>query len=251
MDMTKDLLEDYRIKNTVISSYHPQTAGLVKRGHGPIVNSLTKYCRDSPESWPKHLSLALWADRISVRRSIGYSAFELLYRRECLLPIELMIESWETVDWEAIENREDLILARMQQLDHRRITETIAAINLRNSRKGNKVYFDQHKRLRPNSQQLQEGDLVLLYDSALQKNRHTKFRDKWRGPYRIIEKAENSTFYRLAELDGTPLAGTTDGNRLKKFYSREIANMIREQDKNSNGPAGTRNRETLEDEAEA
>ena len=123
-----------------------------------------------------------------------------------------MIESWQTVDWEAIESREDLILARMQQLDHRRVTETLAAINLRNSRKGNKVYFDQHKRLRPISQQLQEGDLVLLYDNSLQKNRHTKFRDKWRGRYRIIEKARNSTFYRLAELDGTLLAGTTAGN---------------------------------------
>ena len=93
MDMTGDLLEDYRIQNTVISAYHPQTAGLVERGHGPIVNSLAKYCRDSPETWPKHLSLALWADRISIRRSTGYSAFELLYGRECLLPVELIIES--------------------------------------------------------------------------------------------------------------------------------------------------------------
>ena len=66
MDMTKDLLEDYRIQNTVIWAYHPQTAGLVERGHGPIVNSLAKYCRDAPASWPKHLLLALWADRISV-----------------------------------------------------------------------------------------------------------------------------------------------------------------------------------------
>jgi len=37
-----------------------------------------------------------------------------------------MIKSWQTVDWKAIENREDLILVRMQQLDHRQITETIA-----------------------------------------------------------------------------------------------------------------------------
>ena len=50
MDMTRDLLEDYRIQNTVISAYHPQTAGLVEHGHGPIVNSLMKYCQDAPES---------------------------------------------------------------------------------------------------------------------------------------------------------------------------------------------------------
>ena len=169
MGKTKELLLDYRIQNTVISAYHPQTAGLVERGHDAVINSLAKYCSHSPESWPRHLLLALWADRISVRRSTGYSAFELLYGRECLLPVELMIESWQTVDWEAIETRENLILARMQQLDHRRVTEKIAAMNLQNSRKYNKVYFDQHKNLRSDSQRLHEGDLVLLYDSALQK----------------------------------------------------------------------------------
>ena len=99
MDMMKDLLEDYQIQNTVISAYHPQMAGLVERGHGPIVNSLMKYCWDVSGSWPKHLSLALCG-------------------RKCLLLVELMIESWQTVDWEAMESREDLILERMQQLDH-------------------------------------------------------------------------------------------------------------------------------------
>ena len=225
---TKSLMEVYRIPNTVISAYHPATAGLVERGHSAIVDSLSKYCGDSPSSWPRHLSLALWADRISVRRSTGYSAFELLYGRECLLPVELMMESWQTVDWESVKTREDLILARMQQLDHRRVTEKVAAINLRNSRKANKAYFDQHKRLRPQSQSLEAGDMVLLYDSTLQKNRHTKFKDKWRGPFRVVKKAENSTFYLLEELDGTPLAGTTAGNRLKKFHSREIAEFLRE-----------------------
>src|SRR5204863_5050103 len=104
-------------------------------------------------------------------------------------------------------------------------------------------------RLRPISQKLQEGDLVLLCDNALQKNRHTKFCDKWRGPYRIIERAENSTFYRLAELDGTPLAGTTAGNRLKKFYLREIANMLRSHDDDQTKHGASGNQETLEDEA--
>jgi hypothetical protein len=150
----------------------------------------------------------------------------LVYGRECLLPVELMIESWQTVDWEAVESREDLILARMQQLDHCRVFETIAAANLRNSRKANKIYFDEHHRRWPHDEQLREGDLVLLFNSSLQRNRHTKLNDNWRGPYRIIEKAENSTYYRLAELDGTPLSGTTAGEHIKKFHSREIADML-------------------------
>jgi len=66
MDLTRSLLEDYHIQNTIISAYHPQTAGLVERGHAPVINSLAKYCQCSPSSWPQHLSLTLWADRISV-----------------------------------------------------------------------------------------------------------------------------------------------------------------------------------------
>jgi hypothetical protein len=152
-------------------------------GQQPIINSLVKYCGGSPQLWPQYLSLALWADGISVRRSTGYSAFELLYGRECVLPVELMIESWQTVDWDGVQSRDDLILARMQQLDNRRVTETLAAANLHNSRKGNKIYFDQHHHLRPESQQLRVGDLVLLFDSALQKLRNKKLLDNWRGPY--------------------------------------------------------------------
>lgn len=60
--------------------YHPQANGLVERGHESIVNSLAKYSKE-PGYWVKHLSLALWADWISVRRSTGYSPFELVYGR--------------------------------------------------------------------------------------------------------------------------------------------------------------------------
>jgi hypothetical protein len=128
-----------------------------------------------------------------------------------------MIESWQTVDLDAVQTQEDLILARMQQLGNRWVTETLAAANLRNSCKGNKTYFDQHHCLRPESQQLRVGDLVLLLNSALQKTRNTKLLDNWRGPYRITEIPRDSTFYQLEELDGTPLVQPFAGNRLKKF----------------------------------
>src|SRR5271170_3414464 len=147
------------------------------------------------------------------------------------MPVKLVLESRQTVNWEAVETREDLILARMQQLDHRRVSESIVAGNLRNSRKANKIYFDQHHRLRPQNQQLHEGDFVLLYDSSLQKNRHTKLNDRWRGPFRIVEKLENSIFYRLKELDGTPLSGTATGDRVKKFYMRrELEEILGDDD---------------------
>ena len=37
---------------------------------------------------------------------------------------------------------------------------------------------------------------------VLQHSHSSKLDDKWRGPYRIREIPENSTFYRVEELDG-------------------------------------------------
>ena len=81
LDLTKGLLEHYRIQQTFISAYHPQANGLVERGHDSIVNSLAKHSKE-PGDWMKFLRLALWADRISVRCSTDYSIFELVHGRE-------------------------------------------------------------------------------------------------------------------------------------------------------------------------
>jgi Integrase zinc binding domain len=228
LNLTKELLEDYRIQHTLISAYHPQSNGLVERGHDSIVNSLAKYSK-KPNEWVQHLPLALWADRVSVRRSMGYSAFELLYGRDCLLPIQFSIQSWSMIVWEKVRTHDDLMVARMRQLDQRNLHECQAAENLRNSRKANKAYYDQHKRLRPEHQQLHVGDLVLLHRTQNLKtyDSRRKLDDRWFGPYRIREIPEDSTFYLLEEIDGTPLAATIAGNRLKKFFSRRSIDEFR------------------------
>ena len=263
MDLTKELLEHYRIRRTVVSAYHPQANGLVERGHDSIVNSLSKYSNKVGD-WVKYLPLALWADRVSVRRSTGYSAFEMVYGRECILPVQFSSLSWSMVDWEGeVRTHEDLLLARMRQLDQRVLAEAQAAENLRNSRKGNKAYFDQQKRFRGGEEQLHVGDLVLLHNTKKVKtySSKNKFEDNWFGPYRIREIPENSTFYRLEELDGTHLAESFAGNRLKKFFTYEALNEDRtqlqdsyevqedlEKDNNENDDGGSNKRDELEEE---
>jgi len=238
IDITSVLLETYNVRQIYTSAYHPQTNGLVERGHGPVINALSKYCGGSPADWPKYLSLALWADRVSVRESTGYSAFELLYGRDCLLPVEFTLESWSVVDWEGEVregHREDLILARMRQLDQRNLSQVRAAENLQKSRLANKSYFDQHKRLRPESQQLRVGDLVLLHDTrhVHDRTRERKLDYKWNGPYRIRSIGDDSTYYMLEELDGTALRRSFAGNRLKRFFPRPVLDEVRQDIQNT------------------
>ena len=99
LDGARTCLSTVGFKEMFVSAYHPQSNGLVERGHDSIVNSLAKYCQgERHKDWVKYLPLALWVDRISVQCSTGYSAFELLYGRECLLPGELSVKSWSVVN---------------------------------------------------------------------------------------------------------------------------------------------------------
>ena len=128
------------------------------------------------------------------------------------------------INWELIKDREDLIRARMRQLDQRALSEARAASELELSRKVNKSYFDNVKRQRPEHQQLRVGDLVLLFNQQKKRwrvGRKFKLVDNWFGPYRIWE-ASSAGYYRLEELDGTQSARSVAGNRLKRFFTRRM-----------------------------
>jgi len=147
-----------------------------------------------------------------------------MYGQECVLPVEMSEASWSTVNWLQVRTREDLLIARMTQLDERVLDEGHASERLERARRDNKEYFDRTRRLR--SKRLEVGDLVLVHDTRIDTSRMTRFKlaNRWYGPYRIREAPEGSTYYRLSELDGTELAESFAGDRLKLFYSREEIN---------------------------
>jgi hypothetical protein len=111
----------------------------------------------------------------------------------------------------------------MRQLDEKNLTQIMAAEKLEASRKANKEWFDSHKRLRSDNQQLKIGDLVLQHQTLGPGTRKLskKLENRWKGPYRIAEIPPDSTYYVLEELDGTRLRERTiAGNRIKKFFPR-------------------------------
>ena len=66
---------------------------------------------------------------------------------------------------------------------------------------------------------LEEGAIVLVHDVVQGEDMlwRSKIAFRWLGPYRIQQADQEKGTYLLQELDGTLLAGTFAGNRLKKF----------------------------------
>ena len=76
-----------------------------------------------------------------------------------------------------------------------------------------------------------KGDLVLCYNSKLDKTFQKKFQVKWEGPFRVVDCFANGT-YQLADLDGTLHASRVNGLRLKIYHARL---MMVEKDEMSEG----------------
>jgi hypothetical protein len=215
------LLLRYGIQHIVTAAYNPPAAGMIERGHDPIINALSKMTEGGETDWPRMLHLVLLADRTSVKRTTGRAPFELVYGEQCILPIEAKVGSWRTLPWDSVQTTEDLLTIRAEQLNRRDIDLEEAAARLRRSREEYADYAEDAQRATDRVYGV--GDLVLLFNSRYE-NDYSKSRKLafwWLGPYRIKSADTSKGSYQLEDLDGSPLSSRTPGRRLKLFKARD------------------------------
>ena len=236
-DAVIELANRYGIKRVVVSAYHPQANGMIERGHRPVVQALSKMTNGGMGKWVDNLPAVLWADRTTVRASTGNTPFYLNSGNEAVLPIELEIPTWRILPWNEVHTTDELLAMRARQIQRRDEDMEETALFLQRQRMEGKETFDTLNNLR--SIELTEGQLILLHDTKLD-NQHTgKLTFRWLGPYKIQQTIVDKGTYKLCELDGTLLAGTFAGNRLKPFHARQNINLppIEEPEQhNSQGP---------------
>ena len=218
----EELFDRLGVKLSLTTAYNPEANGKIERGHGPIVKALVRACEGRVGDWPRLLPYALWADRTTHSSVTGYMPVELMYGQKPIMPIERTIASWTAIDWSNEMSREELLAARIRQLERRPEDVERAAAKMKEARIRNKARFDRTHRLRP--RKIEEGDWVVVYDSSLD-NQHRstrKFARRWFGPY-IVRSVNDNATYHLAELDGTQITTPVAGKRIKAFKRRNEA----------------------------
>ncbi len=70
----------------------------------------------------------------------------------------------------------------------------------------------------------QKEDLVLYFDKVLAAQYDVKFVNKWKGSYQISHVLDKDA-YKLT-IDGNLIKGTVNENLLKKYYTKDIWELI-------------------------
>lgn len=81
-----DFCHKYHISLGHSTTYYPQGNGLAESSNKILVNIIKKILEDNKKSWHTKLIDALWADRLTTKKSIGMSQFQRVYGIDVVFP---------------------------------------------------------------------------------------------------------------------------------------------------------------------
>ncbi|MCO5577574.1 hypothetical protein L7F22_031405 [Adiantum nelumboides] len=190
------LLENLSIKHVYSTPYYPQCNGLVEKTNGVLCKIITKHVRDRPQDWDKHLTAALWAYRTSFKVSTQFIPYHLVFRQEAHLPIEVELGSLRVLAKDATSSKEKLEqrILDLQRLELDREAATdyyIAQANKNREQFNNKV----------KEKKLEEGMLVMGYDSWLDFSHSKKFLQRWEDQFGHEDRDEGNLLPTIRSKD--------------------------------------------------
>ena len=196
------------ISRTQTSAYHPQGNGQVERLNRTLKDMLAKSIHQDQRNWDRELQKVLFAYRVSINESTGYTPFLATFGRSPQLPVDVM---FQTEDSSNNVNLPQFV--KRVQSSIRRCTDRIRHNLVASRKKG--------QRGRVVGENLEIGDRVYLYVPAVQKGKTRKLASLWRGPYTVIDRL-GPVNYRIQLIGNRNKVSVVHRNRLKVCYERPV-----------------------------
>ena len=86
-----DMCDLMGIKLVHSTSYYPQGNGLAESSKKSLIRIVKKLPEDNKKNWDSKLKYALWADKVTTKKSIGNSPFKMVYGADAIFPIQLIL----------------------------------------------------------------------------------------------------------------------------------------------------------------
>ena len=165
----EELLNRYRIRIKLTSTYHALINEIIKRRHRPLINVLSKLIKNKIERWSQHFYAMLWADWIIVRNFTDITSFQFLYKHDAIFLIEIKYSIWYIMNWNKTRSTENLLTIRVRQFQRKNENFRKIALHLKRMEEQNKELFDNKYQLRKIF--LSVNNLMLKHDIKLD-NKH-------------------------------------------------------------------------------
>jgi hypothetical protein len=92
----------FGIHRVQASAYNSHAQGLIERGHQGFINGLSMMSG----LWTLKLHSILWAERVSLRRPLGFSPAQIVLGQNPVLPIERLVPTWQSLPWIEVHSQE-------------------------------------------------------------------------------------------------------------------------------------------------
>ena len=218
-----------------ITPYNHHANGVVERGHFILREAIIKACKGKIANWPEYVASMVFADRVTISRITGYSPFQLLHGTDPVLPLDLAEAIFSVEGFRAGLKTEDLLVLHAHQLSKHPQDLEKAAEGLWKARFSSKEQFEKWFDHKLSKEKHKVGDLVLVWNTAIEMSHDRKHKPRYLGPYVISEVTKGGN-YKLCELDGSPLQNTYATFRVVPYITRnhpfmwDNANMDPESD---------------------
>jgi hypothetical protein len=183
--------EQFDISLIHSTPYYPQGNGLEESSNKSLIKLIKKLLEDNKRAWDSKLKFSLWDDRVTTKKSLGISPFQLVYGIEAVFPTHLALPVANLLqDFEGEPNH---VIRRIHQMvEVQQIKEQVMNKAYNHQQKIKQAFDRKNK-----NKEFEQGDLVLKWDAPRQeKGKHSKFDALWFGPFNILEVFSNNT-YRL------------------------------------------------------
>jgi transposase InsO family protein len=83
--------EQFGISLIHSTPYYPQGNGLAESSNKSLIKLIKRLLEDNKRAWDSKLKFALWVDRVTTKKSLGLSPFQLVYGIEVVFPTQLAL----------------------------------------------------------------------------------------------------------------------------------------------------------------
>ncbi|XP_059075423.1 uncharacterized protein LOC131875342 [Cryptomeria japonica] len=171
--------------------------GQVESSNKSIMKIIKRTLEKKKMAWDSKFKMVLWADRITIKKGIGTSPFEIVYRSKSRMPVNNMMPVYKFIHENDLE-MSDPLRERMEQLAELDGARNDAHKRNLKMQQRSKYLFDK----RASKRKFKVNELVMLWNARVQdKGKHDKFEALWLGPFVIIERHGEDSYF-LTNLNG-------------------------------------------------